>query len=257
MKERPVVSLRVVLAFLLSTLVAACLPSDSPVVVAAAPPASEVSIPAGNWRAVLVAGDSSSPAFNNGVETMRDRLRGEGVHDIRVLSADPAALGGAALANPTNLRRAMQVPGGGACLVYMTSHGDERGFFLQAGRALLLPSWLEDALDAGCGGLPTVAIVSACHSGVFLTPQLRKPNRIVLTAAAADRASFGCGAEDEYTFYDRCLLRQLDNARTWRDLAVGTRDCVVAAERELGVTKASQPQIFIGSDVAGLRLPGR
>ena len=99
---------------------------------------------------------------------------------------------------------------------------------------------------------PTVVIVSACHSGVFLTPAMRQPNRVVLAAAARDRASFGCGAGDQYTYYDQCLLQQFDGAATWRDLAAATRSCVESLERRMGVSPPSQPQIFVGAAVTDL-----
>ena len=203
-----------------------------------------------------MAGDSSSPAFDNGVDTMRSRLSDMGVRDIGVFSASPAGLADARLADAANLRRAFEPRRGGACLAFLTSHGDEQGFFLRASRMLLSPDQLERSLSAGCDGMPTVLIVSACHSGVFVNEQSRKPNRVILTAAARERPSFGCGARDEYTHYDRCLLREMDNAATWRELALATRACVEGAERRLGM-RASLPQIFIGADVAGLRLPGR
>ena len=34
------------------------------------------SVPADRWRAVLIAGDNNSPAFDNGVEALRDKLVG-------------------------------------------------------------------------------------------------------------------------------------------------------------------------------------
>ncbi len=78
---------------------------------------------------------------------------------------------------------------------------------------------LDTALHAGCGAAPTVAIVSACYTGDFARPPLAQPNRILLTAAAADRPSFGCGAGRELTYYDQCLLGSLAACRatgaTW------------------------------------------
>ena len=253
--------LALLLAF--ACVITACVPSETPPATAAiAPSAPDASIPAARWRVVLIAGDSSSPAFNNGVETMRDRLQSEGVRDIRVLAADPANLASAEVASASNVRRALQSlgvtpQGGGACFAFLTSHGEQSGFFLRASRTLLPPSSLEQALDAGCGLLPTVLIVSACHSGTFLTAQSQKPTRIIFTAAATERTSFGCGANDEYTNFDRCLLQSLDGAVTWRELAATTRSCVEASERRLNVRQASLPQLFVGASVAGLRLPGR
>ena len=90
-----------------------------------------------------------------------------------------------------------------------------------------------------------------------MSTAMRQPNRIVVTAAAADRVSFGCGTSDEYTYFDQCLLQQFDSVATWQQLAVETRTCVENLERRMGVRRSSQPQIFIGAEVADLRIPGR
>ncbi len=147
--------------------------------------------------------------------------------------------------------------GGEACLVFVTSHGEERGFFLRPDRRIFGSAALDEALTQGCGSVPTVIVVSACHSGTFINDQTRKPNRIIMTAAAIDRTSFGCGADDDYTYYDQCLLQTLDNVATWRDLARGTQACVQTLERRLGVRQESRPQLFVGAAVANLRIPGR
>jgi Peptidase C13 family len=213
------------------------------------------SVPARRWHAVLVAGDNSSPAFDNGIVTLRDRLAERGVRDIELLSAGKAA--GNVLATPSNLYAGLRAHAADACLVYMTSHGNADGFFLRAGSCLMGPAALDQALTESCGSAPTVVVVSACHSGTFLTQEMRKPNRVILTAAAADRASFGCSADNDYTNYDQCFLQQLDSAITWRDVALGTKACVEGLEHQLGVRQQSRPQLFFGDDVANLRLPGR
>lgn len=208
--------------------------------------------PVKSWRAVLVAGDNGSPAFDNGIGTLRDKLAAAGVRDIRTLSAT------AGDASVADLSAALAHPrAGSACLVYLTSHGATEGFFLRPGLCLMGSAALEQALTEGCGAAPTVVVVSACHSGTFLTDAMRQPNRIILTASAADRTSFGCGADNDYTYYDACFLQQMDTARTWQQIGQETRACVERLERQLNVPAASQPQMFVGSAVSDLRLPGR
>jgi len=245
-------------AFLLALVagfVAGCTNSDEPPlpanVVASAP---SLGIPANRWRAVLVAGDNSSPAFDNGIDTLRERIAGMGVRAITVYSATP---GRGQLSSARNIEAGLRAGGGDACLVYMTSHGDQSGFFLRPGRQMLSPSALDQALSQGCGERPTVVVVSACHSGIFITPPARRPNRIIIAAAATDRTSFGCGADNDYTYYDQCFLQQLDGASTWRELAEATRSCVQTLEQRLGVRRESRPQLFVGAAVANLKLPGR
>jgi hypothetical protein len=215
------------------------------------------SVPAARWRAVLIAGDNNSPSFDNGVDALRGKLAAQGVRDIRVLTSDPRRNPSAKVASAGNVSSALRSGGGEACLAFITSHGDETGVVLRAANGVIAPGALNSALDAGCGPRPTVVILSACHSGIFLTPAMRQPNRVVLTAAAADRVSFGCGAGDHFTYYDQCLLQQFDGASTWSELAQATRSCVQALEQRMGVRRASRPQTFVGSSVADLRIPGR
>ena len=230
-------------------------PATRSTAIAAAP--SNGAVPAGRWRAVLIAGDNNSPAFDNGVQSLREKLLAHGVTDISVYSSNAAGTAPAQLASVANVATALRAGGGDACLVFVTSHGEERGFFLRTDRRLFDPASLDRVLSAGCGSVPTVVVVSACHSGTFLTAAMRKPNRVILTAAATDRTSFGCGAGDQYTYYDQCLLQQFDGAATWRDLAVATRTCVENLERRMGVRQLSLPQTFVGAQVEGLRLPQR
>lgn len=242
----------------------ACMPSgDAPPPVARVPApvaatvlAGNGSVPADQWRAVLVAGDSSTPAFDNGVEEMRAKLQKRGVTDIAIYSADPASVPRERLSTAINVRAALRRGGGQACLAYVTSHGNEDGFYLRPDRRIFGPSLLDQALTEGCGSVPTVVVISACHSGTFIDNGVRRPNRVILTAAATNRTSFGCGADDEYTYYDWCLLHQFDGATTWSELSAATRTCVEGLERKTGA-KASMPQLFVGSEVANLRLPGR
>lgn len=222
---------------------------------AAAP--GDSSVPASRWRAVLIAGDNNSPSFDNGVDALRGKLVAQGVRDVRVLTSDPRRNPSAQVATAANVSSALRTQGGEACLIFITSHGDERGVVLKAANGILGPGSLDSALDAGCGTRPTVLVVSACHSGVFLNSAMRQPNRVVLTAAAADRVSFGCGAGDRFTYYDQCLLQNFDSAATWGQLAQATRSCVQELEQSMGIRRPSQPQIFVGASVADLRIPGR
>jgi len=229
-------------------------PDEPPLPSATVQAAPALSIPADRWRAVLVAGDDSSPAFDNGIDSLRKQLATLGVRHIATLSASPTRN---APASARNVEGAVRAGDGEACFVYLTSHGDESGFFLRRDRRLLTPDVLDQALTAGCGERPTVLVVSACHSGTFINPRTRRPNRIIVAAAATDRTSFGCGADNDFTYYDQCFLQQLDGAATWRELAEATRACVQTLERRLNVQRESRPQVFVGAAVANLRLPGR
>jgi hypothetical protein len=133
------------------------------------------------------------------------------------------------------------------CLLYFTSHGTRRGMVLNG--AIIVPDDLAHLVDATCGDRPTVVIISACYSGVFV-PALQSKNRMVITAARADRTSFGCGQDDKYPYFDACLIANLQSAHGFLQLADRVRDCVSKREYETGVSLPSEPQISIGASVA-------
>src|SRR3977135_989632 len=148
--------------------------AGAPPPVAAAAPETEVAsaggaVPADRWRAVLIAGDNNSPAFDNGVEAMRDKLAERGVRNIRALTSDPVASPSLEVATAGNVSSALRSGGGEACLVFITSHGDESGVVLRAAKGMVQPSTLGSALDAGCGRRPPAVIVSPPPSALFFT----------------------------------------------------------------------------------------
>ena len=212
------------------------------------------------FRTVLVAGDSSIAVFDRATAAVGNRL--SGAADIQRFSSTRAVISreGAGVASLDRVLGAISTlrpARGQGCLVFATSHGArEQGLALTVSEDFLTPASLDDALARGCGEAPTVVIISGCYSGNFARPPMIRPNRVILTAARADRTSFGCSAEFEYTVYDRCLLTALDNTATWReahDLILG---CVEEKERELNAVP-SGPRAFFGQNVAGLPIPGR
>jgi hypothetical protein len=96
-----------------------------------------------------------------------------------------------------------------------------------------------------------VAILSGCHSGTFLTPQMEAENRIILTAARYDRTSFGCSADTIYTYFDECLLEAMAETGTWLAIFDRTKACVAEKEQRKGVTP-SLPQAYFGEAVRDL-----
>ena len=226
----------------------------------AANAAAAIPTPSG-WQAVLVAGDNAQPVFDNAVASVRNWLETGGVpaENIHVLSATSRGTtnGGGAAAEPALAERilariaALHPAPGEACLVFITSHGQRgEGIWLAYDSEFLRPAELAQALSAGCARAPTVVIVSGCYTGGFTT--VRTPNRVVITAARADRPSFGCAVERTYAVFDECLLDALPRAGTWRAVFNATRGCVGARERELQATP-SQPQAAFGAAVRNLR----
>ncbi|MCW5747675.1 MAG: hypothetical protein KIT36_15920 [Alphaproteobacteria bacterium] len=213
------------------------------------------------WKAVLVGGNHLIDSYNNAATDLADRLRRIGVERIAVLlSPGPAAHDSAPTARRRELRRAWKNLGSTAddvCLMFITSHANERGIYLSADRGYLNSRELSSMIDGECGARPTVLILSGCNTGAFITSSLAADNRIILTASARDRVSYGAASTERYVNFDRCMLKAIDSgARTWRDVFERTLPCVGARENRLGVP-ASLPQAWFGADVVHLPLPGR
>jgi hypothetical protein len=216
-----------------------------------------------HWQAVLVAGDTAQPVFDNAIGAVGAWLTEHGVPeaDIHRLSASADQRGSKVLrAEPATLRRvldriaSLQSQPGDRCFVFITSHGGKGlGIYLSRENEILRPVALAGALSQGCAGVPTVVIVSGCYSGVFARAPMAAPNRVILTAARADRSSFGCAADQTYTDYDACLLASLARAANWRAVFADTRACVGRREHQLGETP-SLPQAWFGGAVRNLPL---
>lgn len=140
----------------------------------------------------------------------------------------------------------------GGCLLYFTSHGAPNAMvFGEAPR--MTPDMMANLVRTACGTRPTVVIVSACYSGIFVNA-LAGPNRMVLTAASRERTSFGCGADETYPWFDGCVIETLPTATDFLSLAAGTRACVTRKETERQVSPPSEPQMYVGPEMQ-LRLP--
>ena len=94
-------------------------------------------------------------------------------------------------------------------IVFATSHGAQDGTvtLIEANRMQggLRPLNLRAAL-AQAGIRNKVIIVSACFSGHFIMPFSADPGALVLTAAAADKTSFGCEPSREWTYFGDALF---------------------------------------------------
>jgi hypothetical protein len=141
------------------------------------------------------------------------------------------------------------------CLVYLTGHGAPEGLSMSADTPTLFvrPTRMESMLNA-CAGRTTVLVVSACFSGIYARPAITGPERIVMTASAADLTSFGCSNNNRYTFFDQCFLDAWPRHDQWGVLADDVERCVRETERSGGFP-SSKPQFFFGPGLRELALP--
>ena len=95
-------------------------------------------------------------------------------------------------------------------LIYLTSHGsaDHQLVLSQPGLDLSsLPAAELGRLLAPLRGRDKLIIVSSCYSGGFI-PQLQDDHTLVMTASKADRTSFGCTDEADFTYFGRALFAE-------------------------------------------------
>ena len=212
-----------------------------------------------DWSATVVAGDwrgsggGRTEAFDNARHDVAQALTRAGFRreNLRQFSTSPERYKEPGL-EKTELnaiyaamsQTAQQAQAG--CLFYITSHGTPQGAVLDNG--MLAPGVLGAMLDRTCGKRPTVVVVSACFSGVFV-PQLAAGHRMVLTAARPDRTSFGCGETDRYPYFDDCFLQSMRQTQDFTALATQAQECVRARELAEQVKPPSEPQIFIGGQL--------
>ncbi|WP_347928112.1 C13 family peptidase [Pseudomonas helvetica] len=160
-------------------------------------------------------------------------------------------LGDRPMATRENLRRAaltLAERSGPEDLVfiYLTSHGThEHELVLDQPRMELadLPADELATVLAPLKNRDKIIVISACYSGGFI-PALKDERTLIMTASRADRVSFGCSEEADFTYFGDALfvqaLNQTDDLEQAFKLAKAT-----VAERELADSfEASEPQIW-------------
>lgn len=135
-------------------------------------------------------------------------------------------------------------------VLYTTSHGNQLGLayhYGDSGYGVLSPVKLAETL-AELGIERRLVIISACHSGIFV-PALAGAEGAVLTAAAAQRNSFGCRPENDWTYYGDALInRAMRQPQPLAEVVSATNRLIAGWETERRLL-ASLPQSAIGSQV--------
>lgn len=134
-------------------------------------------------------------------------------------------------------------------ILYATSHGTaDVGLVYrdgEAGYGFISPKRLANLLD-GLGIRRRMLLVSACFSGVFVPP-LKSESSVIVTAASDLRASFGCAAANDWTYFGDALINTALRKSQSFDKAVSESLILINRwESERGLT-SSEPQIFVGA----------
>ena len=209
------------------------------------------------WHVVLAAVGNEQNVFDNFVNDFAATLNGrDDIASFTELHASiderwPAS-GMQELERSLTALKPQQNEG---CLIYLTGHGAPEGIAMSAETpmAFVRPTRMESMLNS-CSQRPTVLVVSACFSGVYMRPGITRPERIVMTASAADLTSFGCSNNNRYTFFDQCFMDAWSHHDLWGMLADEVRNCVRTTERS-GNFPSSKPQFFFGPGLRELALP--
>jgi hypothetical protein len=110
--------------------------------------------------------------------------------------------------------------------------------------------WMNEALS-GLRGKPTLLLLSACYSGSFVAP-LSGPSRIILTAAAKDRSSFGCQFQSSNTYFIDALVNQPNPLDlSINQLMENAKLEVDKKEKDQRLSPPSLPQISVGRAAQG------
>ncbi len=137
-------------------------------------------------------------------------------------------------------------------VLFATSHGLPTGivyYYGDQGYGSMSPLRLSNLL----GELRItnrLLIMNSCFSGTFLR-SLSSPTSVVISAAAADRTSFGCTPSNDWTYFgDAFINRALRRPQPLNDAFNQARTKIGQWEGDIGITP-SEPQISIGMQTAG------
>lgn len=216
-----------------------------------------------HWYFLGVAGASYQDVFMSEVKRIREQFdtRFGTFGRSMILVNNPATRTEIPIASRTSMELAFKRIGqqmnreSDVLFLYMTSHGLQNEFEMENAPldlAQVDPKWLRDALDRS-GIRWRVIVISACYSGSFVSA-LQNDNTLIITASAADRASFGCSNEADYTYFGRAFFDQaMREQHSIKDAFAQAKDTVAQWETAQGFDP-SEPQWSIGKNME-LMLP--
>jgi len=133
-------------------------------------------------------------------------------------------------------------------VLYTTSHGAPLGLAYNdgdQGYGAISPTRLWTVLsELGIGN--RLLLVSACYSGVFV-PMLQSDTTAIVTASSADRSSFGCQAENDWTFFGDALVNRALRKRQPLATAAAEAQATIAGWERREKLDASRPQVAVGA----------
>lgn len=205
------------------------------------------------------AGFGNQDVFRKEVERVRemfDTKYGTAGHSI-VLVNNPETLDRYPMATPETLSRALRGigkqfdPKEDVLFLFMTSHGQpHRGFvtgLLLYDFGTVTPKSLEKTLKAA-GIRNRIVFMSSCYSGQFV-PVLRGKDSLVITASSANRPSFGCTTDADWTWFgESYFVDALPQSGKFEPAFYAAQKAVARREHAEKV-RPSHPQIAMGREM--------
>ena len=136
-------------------------------------------------------------------------------------------------------------------VLYSTSHGIPQGLtyhYGDTGFGILSPERLQSVLE-DLGIERRILMLSACYSGIFV-PALASRDTAILTASAANRTSFGCQPDNDWTFFGDALINRALRKPQSLQQASQEANLSIADWESRKRLPSSLPQIAIGAGVA-------
>jgi Peptidase C13 family len=210
---------------------------------------------------VIAVGLDSDAVFGNeaseGARVLSRRYDAED-RTILLAAGSGAASDKAANGSPQNLAIAISAiaatmdPKEDVLVLFSTSHGSAEGGLAYRDQdfanGMIGPNRLKDLLDSS-GIERRMIIISACYSGIFV-PALQTDSTVVITAASSRTTSFGCAADNDWTFFGDALLNNAMRTNDTLKIAARKAFGLISAWEKRERISASRPQLFIGKETA-------
>jgi hypothetical protein len=207
--------------------------------------------------AVGFAGEADENVFMHEVNAVRATLAQRFDANGRVVSLinNDRTVRDLPIANVTNLRAALLHIGKiidrerDMVMVYVTTHGSEQHELSVSYEPLQLRQ-LDAAqlaqMLAEAGIKWRIIVLSACYAGGLIEP-LKNEHTLILTAADAERPSFGCSPDSDMTYFGRAFVEHaLQQTHSLTEAFEHARKEIAKRESAEG-QEHSNPQMFVGS----------
>lgn len=217
------------------------------------------STPAVELYSLTLAGDGKQSVFLREADYVSKLLRERfGARGNVTLTNHRDHLSDRPLATRESLTRAVQALAERSgpedlVFIYLTSHGSsEHELSIDQPRLQLsdLPASELAALLKPLNDRHKVVVISACYSGGFIPP-LKNDKTLVMTAARADRVSFGCSEENDFTYFGRALFAEAFNETDDLNRAFELAKAKVAEREQADEFEPSEPQLWAPQAVLG------